>query len=128
MLCAHTHQCRRRCRPLNIEPIGEKEFVDALRKSGSMWVGWNEGSVLVAPASGEGNSVYTWTDYEKAQEYLLKREPECRPVEVPLNVLCNVWLHDSAMNIQEVIANAHPNLDMVLSFSRLEILESLGST
>jgi hypothetical protein len=110
---------------MKAEPIGERKFISELQERGSIWIAWQEGSALVVPVSEGGNAVYAWSDREKADAYISVVKPACRPVEVPLQTFRDVWLQDTAMNIQEVRANPHTQLPEVLTFNRSEILESL---
>ena len=114
---------------MNIEPIGEKRFIDSLRKSQALWVAWHDRSVLVVPASESGNAIYTWSERDKAEAFIPTIiEHDCRPVEVPLRTFCELWLSNEAMNIQEILADPAPELSEFLTFSRSEFLSSLGST
>ncbi len=110
---------------MKAELIGEKPFVGAILASHSVWVGWHDSAVLVVPQPQGWNALYAWSDREKAIAFLSKIRPDCRAVEVPLSLLCDSWLSDDALNVQEVLANASSTLSSALSFNRSEFLASM---
>lgn len=109
---------------MSVELFGEKDFLSALDRTGSLWVAFKNKQAFVKSDSTGSIAIPVWTSMELASEYIEEfDDQDLRPLEVPLEVFEKGWLNSVEMNIQEIIANPKMTKVKKLHFTKQEILD-----
>jgi len=91
---------------MNVEVIGDREFITSVQEQDGVWVLMAGQSLYALPAEG-GNALPVWSSAEKAEVFAEKlRKSGFSPVFVPMsNFLGAAWLCSSSMQIVDVLAS-----------------------
>lgn len=99
---------------MNVEIIGDREFVTSVQKQAGVWV-LMVGQSLYAVRAECGKGLPVWSSAEKAEVFAENLEERgLSPAFVPMNnFLGAAWLGSSSLQIVEVLASpryGHPPL------------------
>ncbi len=91
---------------MNVEVIGDKEFIHSVQEHDGAWVLFSEQAIYMLEVEG-GRALPVWVSFQSAESFSgnLKRSG-LSPVFVPLeNLLGQGWFSSPALKIVEVLAS-----------------------
>jgi len=91
---------------MNVEIIGDREFVDSVHEQDGVWVLMAGKSLYALPAEG-GRDLPVWSSAEKAEVFAENlNQSGLSPVFIPMDsFLGAVWLDSSDLKIVDVLAS-----------------------
>ncbi|MDQ2076922.1 hypothetical protein [Marinimicrobium sp. ABcell2] len=110
---------------MNVEIIGDREFIRSVRESDGAWVLYSEKAVYFLKVEG-GIALPIWTSRQNAKDFSIGLERRgLSPVFVPLDYLLgNAWLGSQTLNILEVLASPRHG-QQALTYTAGELSEKL---